>query len=79
MKIDSKYSEYAKRFLVTFFIMMGCLILFDLYTPIKNLLSGDKLNGSEILSYIEFTKHFPVVLAISAGLAFGRSKKSSKK
>ncbi|WP_255447792.1 hypothetical protein [Ancylomarina sp. 16SWW S1-10-2] len=39
---------------------------------------GDNLNMSEILSYLEFKKHIPFVIAVSFGLAVGMNRKKNK-
>ncbi len=77
MKTNSRILEITKKVVVIILILMGCFILIDLYVPIKRLVMGDNLNLSEILSYVELKRRIPIVIAISVGIVYGNSRKSS--
>jgi len=67
LKIDFKY---IKRVL-TLIIVMSCFtILFGLLIQIKRLMTGDKLEFSEILAIINYSSQIPYILIVSIVYGF---------
>jgi hypothetical protein len=59
----------------TIFLMSVCLVIIDMYVPLKRFISGDSLSFSEILAYINVKQHIPIIIAITVALSFERTRK----
>ena len=73
-----KQQDFIIKFILTMLIMLSCLILIDLYIPLKRFIVGDRLMLGEVLSYIKIGHHLPITIAVSVALSYEReSKKKS--
>jgi len=70
MNSKNKWIEIIKNIGFTMVIMSLCFVLIDLYVPIKIILFGDGMAFSDIWNYVNYSKYFPIVLAVSLSLAF---------
>ena len=73
--------KFGKHFLVTAVIMSLCFILFDLWDPFKQLVTGNYESGTSLASYISISKNIPVIIAVSVVMAGAdtRRKKAGNK
>jgi hypothetical protein len=73
--------QFWKQFLLTALIMSCCVILFDFWEPLKQLVTGHYQPGTNLASYISPETDIPVILAVSVVLASAgvRRKKTTDK
>jgi hypothetical protein len=73
--------QFGKQFLLTAFIMSLCFLLFDLWDPLKQLVTGHFEPGTNLASYISLKKDIPIIIAVSVVLArvSMRKKKATNK
>ncbi|GET24666.1 hypothetical protein [Prolixibacter sp. NT017] len=73
--------QFGKQFLLTALIMSLCLLLFDLWDPMKQMITGDFDSGKDLTSYISLKTDIPVIVAVSIVMARAsmRRKKAAKK
>ncbi len=67
--------DFLLHAIFTVFLMTVCLLIIDMYVPLKRFISGDRLSFSEILTYVKIQQHIPIIIAITAALSFERTRK----
>ncbi|GET21965.1 hypothetical protein [Prolixibacter denitrificans] len=72
--------QFGKQFLLTALIMSLCLLLFDLWDPIKQMITGHFDSEKDLTSYISLKTDIPVIVAVSIVMARAsmRRKKATK-
>lgn len=73
--------QFGKQFLLTALIMSLCFMLFDLWDPIKQMITGHFDSGKDLTSYISLKTNIPVIVAVSVVMASTsmRRKKNTNK
>lgn len=70
--------EFLKWFIVLFVGQVIIYTLFDLWVPMKKMVSGEILPFDEIVAYLQFTGHWSVIFAVSIGVSFSVTRRFIK-
>jgi len=70
----NKILRFLKDLTLIFIILLACFAVFDLYAPIKQLISGADLSFKEVLAFINVKPYFPAAIGASVALAIRKGR-----